>query len=410
MSEIVITKSDGTLQERPLEDALPAQWRQSVAGEQAAMANWQLVEGGTWDWRPQGMLLHKNGTEWAACCWLALGPNELQRLKNFAIEVSLSGKAAAAGISFGPYKDFLTALEPAMGKRRLQLEVDAQAGTWIFRIDGRVTPRCWWDSAIHGTDDILNGTFTLKARSGDEVLFEDFRINTFASSCRVSVIMACYRFQQRLRVSLRNWCHQDLPSGAFEILVVNPQSPDGTRELLASAARSFSHVRVREVAVGPDLAKNKGTMLNAAIRASRGEWVWLTDADCVFPSDCLGTVLKQIEGRNNRLFYAQRRYLGETQTDGLLSGHLDGLRDFAELAAAADGRPFENAPWGYTQIVHRSVLNSLGYSEHINHFAHCDDIFVQECRRRRVYPEQLPGLFCLHLHHPFSWYGTDAFL
>jgi len=41
------------------------------------------------------------------------------------------------------------------------------------------------------------------------------------------------------------------------------------RELLASTARSFSHVRIREIAVSHDLAKNKGTMLNAAIRASR---------------------------------------------------------------------------------------------------------------------------------------------
>jgi glycosyltransferase involved in cell wall biosynthesis len=194
------------------------------------------------------------------------------------------------------------------------------------------------------------------------------------------------------------------------VLVVNPQSPDGTRELLASTARSFPHVRVREVAVGHEIAKNKGTMLNAAIRASRGEWIWLTDADCLFPPDCLGSVLDQIAGRQNRLFYAQRRYLGEGQTDGLLSGRLDSLKDFSELAAAADGRSFENAPWGYTQIVHRSVLSNIGYCEHINHFAHCDDIFVQECRRRRVLPEQLPGLFCLHLHHPFSWYGTDAFL
>lgn len=402
--------SNEILQGTSIEDTLPAGWRKCMAGDAEAIALWRLEEGGAWEWQPRGILLRSNGTEWSALSWQALETAELKQLKNFMIEVSVSGKAGAAGISFGPYKDFLTVLEPGFGKRRLQLEVDVGAGTWNFRIDGRVTARCWWDSAIHGTEDIVNGTFTLKARNGEEILFEDFQIHTFASSCRLSVIMACYRFQQRLRVSLRNWCHQNLPSGEFEVLVVNPQSPDGTRELLASTARSFSHVRIREIAVSHDLAKNKGTMLNAAIRASRGEWVWLTDADCVFPPDCLSNVLNQINGRYNRLFYAQRRYLGEGQTDGLLSGRLDGIRDFAELAAAADGRPFENAPWGYTQIVHRSVLNHLGYCEHINHFAHCDDIFVQDCRRRRIMPEQLPGLFCLHLHHPFSWYGTDAFL
>jgi hypothetical protein len=23
---------------------------------------------------------------------------------------------------------------------------------------------------------------------------------------------------------------------------------------------------------------------------------------------------------------------------------------------------------------------------------------------------QVPGLLCLHLDHPFAWYGTDSFL
>lgn len=392
------------------EDQLRASWQQCVEGDAASRARWEEVDIGKWEWQPRGLQLRNDGAEWSAVCWQACRAAEFSQLRNFVIEVSISGKANAAGISFGPYKDFLAPLDPAAGKRRLQVEVDITAGTWTFRVDGRLMARCWWDGAVRGVEDLVNGILTLKARGADEVLFEDFAVHRFASSCRISVIMTCFRFQQRLKVSLRNWCHQTLPSGAFEVLVVNPQSPDGTRELLASTARSFSHVRVREVAVARELGKNKGSMINAAIAASRGEWVWLTDADCVFPPDCLSMVLNRIDGCPNRLFYSQRRYLSEGQTDGLLAGRLDGLRDFAELAAAADGRGPDNAPWGYTQIVHRSVANSVGYCEHINHFAHCDDVFVQECRRRRIQPEQVPGLFCLHLHHPFAWYGTDVYL
>ena len=121
-------------------------------------------------------------------------------------------------------------------------------------------------------------------------------------------------------------------------------------------------------------------------------------------------MLHWIEARSTKLFYGQRRYLSEGQTDSLLSGRLDSLIDFAELAAVADGRAPDSAPWGYTQIVHRSVVKVVGYCEHMNHFAYCDDIFVEECRRRRIQPEQVPGLFCLHLHHPFAWYGTDIYL
>ena len=49
------------------------------------------------------------------------------------MEVTISGKANAAGISFGAYKDFLTALEPAAGKRRLQLEMRQKASITVSR-------------------------------------------------------------------------------------------------------------------------------------------------------------------------------------------------------------------------------------------------------------------------------------
>ena len=68
-------------------------------------------------------------------------------MKNFVIEVTVSGKAEAVGLSLGPHKDLLTALEPNMGTRRLLLAVDMAAGCWAFRIEEQSMIRCWWDAA-----------------------------------------------------------------------------------------------------------------------------------------------------------------------------------------------------------------------------------------------------------------------
>jgi hypothetical protein len=75
-----------------------------------------------------------------------------------------------------------------------------------------------------------------------------------------------------------------------------------------------------------------------------------------------------------------------------------------------NGRPPDSAPWGYTQIVHRAILQRVSYREYINHFAHSDSLFIEDCKRQGVIPEQLAGLFCLHLDHSFAWYGTKTFL
>jgi hypothetical protein len=394
----------------PLADHLMGEWKQALAGDQHAQAQWQIDEGGAWVWQSGGVAVRSGGAEWSDFGWQRCGGSTLRALNNFIVEVTISGEAEAAGLSFGPYKDFLTGLDSASGPRHLQVEVDAGGGYWAFRVDGRLMHRDWWDTAIRGVDDLVDGTLTLKAKRVEHALFQDLAIHTFRSSCQLSVIITCYRFLQRLRVTLRNWCHQNLPSGMYEVLVVNPHSPDGTHEYLAAVARSYPQVRVREVTVGSHLATNKGVMINHAVAASHGDWIWLTDADCLIAPDCAASVMGQIDGRIRRLFYGQRRYLAASQTAALLAHRRDGLRDFEALSQCANAREAENAPVGYTQIVHRSVWGRVRYHEGVNHFAYSDLMFVEDCQRRGIIPTQIDGLFCLHLDHPFAWYGTSAFL
>jgi hypothetical protein len=331
-------------------------------------------------------------------------------MRNFVLEVTVTGKAEAAGFSFGAYKDFLAQFHGREGSHRLQLEVDTVAQRWALRVDGRLENRSWWDAAVHSTADLLAGVLTFKARHVQEVRFHDLALHHFASSCKLSVVMTCHRFARRLRLSLRNWCHAGLPDGAFEVLVVNPQSPDDTHEHLAAVAASYPHLRVREVPAPASIATNKGALINRGVAASSGEWIWLTDADCLFAPDSAAQVLRQVDGDHNCLFYGQRRHLSAGLTDSLLAGRLDPLVDFAYLASAPAARPADNAPWGYTQIAHHSLFARLRYSERVNHFARSDDMFVEECKRLGVDIRQAPGLFCLHLEHPFAWYGAPGFL
>jgi hypothetical protein len=385
-------------------------WNNALSGDTDSRFEWQVGEGGIWEWSPEGVTVRNERSEWAGLAWQRCGPSVLGQLHNFIIQVTIRGTAEAAGLSFGSFKDFLVPISNKTGPRQLQLEVDGHAGTWAFRADGRLMTRQWWDSAVHGAGDLLSGAVTLKVRRGEEVLFSGFTVQLFASSCRLSVVMTCHRFLQRLRIVLRNWCAQTLPTGAWEIMVVNPQSPDGTAEHLAAVARSHPHVRVREIAVGAELATNKGGMINRALAACTGDWIWLTDADCLFDTNAASIVLSQIETRDHHLFYGSRRYLSEAQTDALLAGRIDGLKDFETLMASDALRPQDQSPWGYTQIFHRSGLARLRYREDLNHFAHSDDAFVEMCRRKGFHPHLVDGLFCLHLDHPFAWRGTRMFL
>ncbi len=401
---------DGKADSIKLARDLVREWKRALADDRQAQAEWQVAEGGAWSWHGDGLHAESNGADWSALNWQRCNAEALRGLKNFVIEVWISGKAEAAGLSFGAYKDFLAPLEPEIGIRYLQVEVDVTAGRWAFRVDGRLMARNWCDSAIQSTEDIVNGVLTLKGQRIEHVLFQDLAIHTFASSCQVSIVIPCYRFLQRLRVALHNWCHQDVSPGAYEVLVVNPDSPDGTHEYLSAVASSYPHVRVREVAVESVLATNKGKMINRAAAVSQGQWIWLADADTLFAPNSVATVMPDIKELRPYLFYGQRRYLTIGQTNALIAGRIDGLAEFEALAQSTLPRGSHNAPWGYTQIVHRSIMEHVRYREEFNHFAQSDMLFVEDCRRRRIMPQQIEGLVCLHLEHPFAWYGTSTFL
>jgi hypothetical protein len=391
-------------------EACTQQWHRAIAGDPGARSEWRVAEGGNWSWSGDSLEVNGNGSEWSAMEWLRCDRRALEGLSNFVVEVTVSGERGYAGLSVGPYKDFLVELKPGAPGHRLQLRVDSSAGLWGLCVDGVYRERQWWDSAITGPADVRSGTVTFKARNHGRIYFSDLAIRACSSRCRLSVILTCYRFLQRLRVSLRNWMHQSLDFGDHELLIVNPGSPDGTHDYLQAVMQSYPHLRVREILAPGQRNTNKGAMINRALAVARGEWIWLTDSDCIFAPDACATVLSQIQGQTNTLFFGQRRYLSTVTTNSLLAGRVDGLSDFDALLRKGEARSPDCAPWGYTQIGHRTVFDRVRYREHLNHFAYSDLRFVEDCQRVQINVQQLHGLACLHLEHPFAWYGTNSFL
>jgi hypothetical protein len=389
-------------------DRLADEWSRCLGGDTTAQSRWENIDAGDWNWQNHGLCLKRGEREWYSLAWNICDGEVFCAPGSFLIEITIQGEGEAAGLSFGPFRDFLA--QPSGQGARLQMEVDCGARRWLLRVDGRVVADTWWNSAVRSIDDIVNGALTLKARRPRQVVFQDLRFHVFQESCKLSVIMTCNRFLQRLRVSLRNWCCQSVPRGAHEILVVNPDSSDGTHEYLRVVARSYPEVRVREVAVPAHLGMNKGAMINCALPLACGEWIWFTDADCVFPPHAAAAVLDYAPGRANRMLYGRRRYLTAGITSDVLCGRRDSIAEFDRLVQEPTTQADENAPWGYTQIVHRSAVERWRYPESFNHFAHGDGHFIDQCRARGVTPEQMPQMVCLHLDHPFAWYGTNECL
>lgn len=365
---------------------------------------WSL-DGGVWTAECNGLRI-RDAHGWSSAV-TDLAPEIVAPRSNFLIDVLIEGHAAAGGISFGPWKDFLCSITPDDGARRLQLDVDDVAGTWRFRCDGVIVPCGNGQSEVKSVSDLTHGQLTLKTLDAADLSFRDLSVRSLSSTCRLTVILTCWRFAQRLRVALRNWCRQSLPAGALEVIVVNPASPDGTHEVVAAMAGAFPQVRVSELAVDGGVARNKGFMINRAAEHARGEWIWLTDADCVHAIDAAARVLEFVD-RKDAIFFGKRRQLGRAETDAAIAGAVDTVADFDLLAR--DAVVIDDFPWGYSQIMHSSVLRRVPYREHLNRFDDSDGAFLAACKKRGMSQIHVDGLSCLHLAHPFAWFGTDRYL
>lgn len=94
-----------------------------------------------------------------------------------------------------------------------------------------------------------------------------------ATSIRVSIIVAAYNAERRIRRAIDSALMQT--ESALEVLVVDDASTDGTAAVVAACAGADHRVRLVRMPVntGPGAARNAG------LAVARGDWVAILDAD-----------------------------------------------------------------------------------------------------------------------------------
>lgn len=230
---------------------------------------------------------------------------------------------------------------------------------------------------------------------------------------QVSILVMCYRYLRRFRFCLESLARQEMPPGSIEVVVADPESPDGLAQHLAEFSIRHPHVRVVRLPLDPRYHRNRGIGINRAFDASLGEVIVSIDGDLVFPPHLLNLLVEQVRRAPEHVYGIRRSFLSKDVTEQILEGRIDPFARFGELSLSeGDGEemPFVGV-LGYCQAVHRKAFARTRYPEEFDRVNQSDIVFIERLvTRADVHPEFLKDHTALHLWHPRNWKGTNEFL
>lgn len=94
----------------------------------------------------------------------------------------------------------------------------------------------------------------------------------------VSIIVCAHDEEQNLRELIPLLLKQNHP--AFELIIVNDRSNDGTYDFLLEETKKESRLRAVHVDRTPNHVNGKKYAITLGIKAAKHDWILLTDADC----------------------------------------------------------------------------------------------------------------------------------
>jgi glycosyltransferase involved in cell wall biosynthesis len=194
----------------------------------------------------------------------------------------------------------------------------------------------------------------------------------------VSVIVCAHDEELNLRELIPILLKQDHP--AFEVIIVNDRSNDGTYDLLLEETKKEERLRMVHASTVPEHVNGKKYGITLGIKAAKYDWVVLTDADCRPESD---QWLQAISTKctNEKQFVLG--YSAYQQEEGFLNLFIRFETLFTALqyiAFAMLGNPYMGV--GRNLAYRKSVfLNNKGFNHILGITGGDDDLFVNQHAR-----------------------------
>lgn len=116
---------------------------------------------------------------------------------------------------------------------------------------------------------------------------------------KLSIVIPVYNVEKYVEKCLHSVLLQDISNEDYEVLILNDGSTDSSKNIVERYAGQYFNVRLfNHSNMGLSATRNRG------LREAKGDYVWFIDSDDWIENNCLGDILKSLEGAPDVLSFS----------------------------------------------------------------------------------------------------------
>jgi cellulose synthase/poly-beta-1,6-N-acetylglucosamine synthase-like glycosyltransferase len=191
----------------------------------------------------------------------------------------------------------------------------------------------------------------------------------------VSIIVCAHDEEQNLRELIPALLKQDHP--AFELVIVNDRSNDGTFDFLLEETRKDPLLKMVNIESTPAHVNGKKFAITLGIKAAKYDWVLLTDADCRPHTDQWIKSVSQHFNTEKEFALGYSAYIKKPGFLNLFIRFETLFTAIQYLGCALTGNPYMGV--GRNLAYRKTVfLNNKGFNNFLSVTGGDDDLFVNQ--------------------------------
>ncbi len=113
----------------------------------------------------------------------------------------------------------------------------------------------------------------------------------------VSVVVAARNEEENIERCVKSIAEVDYPKDKLEIIVANDGSTDRTAEIVQNLQKNIPSLKLLNIETSVSNLKGKANALAQAIDKASGEFIFMTDADCIVPKGWIKGMLKYFDDK-----------------------------------------------------------------------------------------------------------------